>query len=134
MKCLYNVIYATLYPKMKLNTDGYAHTSSDNIATNIWTLAHEWGSLINREATPIQAVFGMKVHRLKANKEVVQILHRTRHSVSCNKVLQNNNAMSKSQPKTHFLYRNLIYLHSTIDNIDILQGTKDGSGTIYATN
>ena len=56
---LYNVIYATMYQgQFKTNEYGYTVTNSQNISTEIWTVASDWGSLITWKENPKQVMRG----------------------------------------------------------------------------
>ena len=43
---LYNVIYLTIKDICSLNQHGYAVTTSNNLASNIWSTAYDWEALI----------------------------------------------------------------------------------------
>ena len=74
------------------------------------------------------------MHRITGKKEPVQYLHRLGLSVSYNRVLAINNAWAMSQPKTHYQFANVRSLHSTTDNSDLKQETRDGGNTSHYTN
>ena len=63
MQELYNVIYVSIYTsEYQLNESGYAVTSSNNMATKIWSLASDWESLITKENSAKQLILGQTVH------------------------------------------------------------------------
>ena len=59
MQELYNVIYASIYTsEYQLNESGYTVTSSNNMATKIWSLASDWESLIRKRKFSQAVDFG----------------------------------------------------------------------------
>ena len=51
-----------------------------------------------------------------------------------NLILQQNAQWSENQPATHFRFNNVTFLHSTVDNNDVQQDTRDGKNTTHDTN
>ena len=139
MQELYNVIYASIYTsEYQLNESAYAVTSSNNMATKIWSLASDWESLITKENLTKQLILGQTVHRITASKETIKNLHRLGHTASYNDILKLNKQWSKmvSSTPSSFAKGFLrgIPVHSSIDNNDGRQETFTGAGTTHDTN
>ncbi len=131
---LYNIIYATMYPNLKLNEEGYATTQSSNIANKIWSVASDWYSLITRQKNAKQAMLGLTIHRLTGSKEAATHLHSLGHSISYNEIRKYNDAWSSAQIEVHKRFVKGFPLHSSIDNNDGRQETVTGAGTTHDTN
>ena len=131
---LYNIIYATMYPNLKLNKEGYATTQSSNIANKIWSVASDWYSLITRQKNAKQAMLGLTIHRLTGSKEAATHLHSLGHSISYNEIRKYNDAWSSAQIEVHKRFVKGFPLHSSIDNNDGRQETVTGAGTTHDTN
>ena len=131
---IFNVIYCTLYPRMKLNDKGYAEVESLNIATKIWSLVSDWQSLVTKEVSPKQLVLGLQIHRLTGKKEVAQVLSKLGHASSYDFILKVNTFWSENTPAAHLRFRNVSSLHLTLDNNDIVHDNLTGANSTHDTN
>jgi hypothetical protein len=136
-KEIYNVIYASINPAYKVNENGYAIARSRPVATKIWSMASDWGSVLTKARTAKQAVAGMTVHRLTSSKEVLSIFHKLNNTISYSDVRLQNIAwarmVSADRRKSKMMAKGLT-THATIDNNDGRQETMTGKGTTHDSN
>ena len=119
---------------MKINKDGFEKTDSENFARKIWSLAMDWQGLILRSPTSKQLILGLSTHRLTGKKEMVKCLELLGHSVPHHVILSLNSKWFENLPPSHFRFKNIKHLHSTIDNCDKYQETKFQSLQMHDNN
>lgn len=81
IKELYNVIYAMLDKKLKLDAEEYAITSQQ-VAIKIWSMPSDWESLLTKSYTAKQIVTGTTLHRMTGRKEATKTLHNMNNCIS----------------------------------------------------
>ena len=134
MPQLYNAIYATFHPTIKINNAGYAETKSGKLATMIWSMVSDWESLITKEKSAKQLVTRSVIHRLTGRKDVVTILNIV---ILYDAVLKQNEAWSQMVQQSECWANSMakgIATHVTLDNNDGRQETTTGAGTTHGTN
>jgi len=92
---LFNVIFFPMHDSGKVNEFGYAELPSYNEAMKIWSLASDWESLITKQPNPKTATMGLVIHRLTRSKEVIDILHKSSHTISYKNIRLQNSAWAK---------------------------------------
>ena len=70
----------------------------------IWSLASDWESLITKRPNPENTTMGLIIHRLTRSKGVINILHKSNHSISYQDIrLQNSAWANMHQNKKQML-------------------------------
>ena len=121
---LYKAIYSTMYSDMQVNSHGFVKTESRNFARKIWSLAMDWESLILRSPNSKQIVLGLTTHRLPGKKGMVKYIERLGHSAPYHVILALNSKWFQNLPPSHYRFKNVTHLHSTIDNCDMKQESR----------
>ena len=113
-------------------------TSSNSLATKIWSTVTDWESLITRKRSPKQVVLGTIIHRMSGSKNSIKLLNKCNHVISYNKIQIQNKVWSNLGSSRIFLFPNMrkgVSTHSTVDNNDGKQETLIGEeGTTHDTN
>ena len=136
LPALYSAIYHTVREGGKENEFGYMDTSSNSLATKIWSTATDWESLISRKPSPKQIVVGTIIHRMSGSKNAIKLLSKCNHVISYNKIQIRNKVWSYLGSSRIFLFPNMrkdVSTHSTVDNTNGKQETLTGEGATHDT-
>ena len=121
---LYNVIYLSLFERIKINDDGYASTKSSNLNSKIWSLASQWEGLLLKSpdyCNPMQVLSGITIYRLTQSKEIIQYLSKMNNCISYDDIRKQIKCwddMIKLGERRSSKLRKHLTTHSSIDNID----------------
>eukprot|EP00794_Sanderia_malayensis_P017234 gene17234-18955_t len=90
---LYNLIYATINPNFKINSQGYAETRSELMATKVWSISSDWEALlVPKKKCAKQVLTGLTLHRITGSKEAVVMMNKMGNCISYHDIRLQNKA------------------------------------------
>ena len=113
---------------------GYVKIESKFLADRIWSISSDWESLMKKQNSPKAIALSMTMNRITGNKEMVNLLHKCRHGISCADICHLNKSSNKYQPNSSKYLSSGKSIHVAIDNSDGKQQTITGNKSTHYTN
>ena len=113
---------------------GYVKIESKFLADRIWSISSDWESLMKKQNSPKAIALSMTMNRITGNKEMVNLLHKCRHGISCADICHLKRVATNTNPILPSTFSSGKSIHVAIDNSDGKQQTITGNKSTHYTN